>query len=217
MNHFKHAIALFALLFLIPVSAAAGISLKVSVVDGKLVKPYSGRVYVQIAPVTENGPVEPRLVGRWFNVPLIVAKDVSGWDGGAIALEDSALHYPSSVDDLAPGDYRAQAYVRLDKFSSNPGQGAADLVSAPVAFTHTEGPIRTWRWSLIVGLRSPRPKTRTGSSSLKCAPICSRISTALTIPCRRRSNCRKTGTRQRPPNIRCFIMSVAMAMITSRS
>lgn len=139
MNHFKHAIALFALLFLIPVSAAAGISLKVSVVDGKLVKPYSGRVYVQIAPVTENGPVEPRLVGRWFNVPLIVAKDVSGWDGGAIALEDSALHYPSSVDDLAPGDYRAQAYVRLDKFSSNPGQGAADLVSAPVAFTHTEG------------------------------------------------------------------------------
>jgi len=113
--------------------------LQVRVAPHLLGQPYAGRVYVQIMPVGDDSPPEPRLADRWFAPPAIYARDVDDWDGGALDLTDTPLHFPHPLSELPSGDYLAQAFIRLDRFSADPGRGKDDLISAALPFTLAPG------------------------------------------------------------------------------
>lgn len=108
----------------------------VTVADGLLSEPYSGRVYVT---VSENAATEPRLQSRWFDPPVTVVEDVEGWTGETpISLTADDLAHPMGLDDLAPGVYQAQAYIRLAPDSPDAGRGVGDLFSEPMEFVVAE-------------------------------------------------------------------------------
>lgn len=113
--------------------AAATPEISVRVADGKLAEPYVGRVYVQIAPAGRFAG-EPRLANRWMDPPVILALDVDDWDGEKLALTDAPLAFPMALNELEAGAYRAQAFLRMDRFSADPGQGIGDLFSKPADF-----------------------------------------------------------------------------------
>lgn len=115
------------------IEPAARSSVVVRLADGILAMPYTGRVYVQIAPLTEHAP-EPRLAERWMRPPMILARDVESWNGGPLPLHERALAFPGPIDDLEPGGYHAQAFIRLNPLSPEPGRGDGDAISPPLAF-----------------------------------------------------------------------------------
>ena len=98
--------------------------------EGVLTAPYTGRVYIS---VTQDGEQDPRLASRWFNPPLTVIEDVEGWSGTTpVDLDETDPSHPSSLGDLEPGTYQAQAYIRLNYDSPDAGRGAGDLYSEPM-------------------------------------------------------------------------------------
>jgi S-formylglutathione hydrolase FrmB len=112
----------------------------VSVDPGLLEEPYTGRVYVLLS---EDDETEPRLQGRWVDPPLTFVADVENWRGRApVALGTDPQAHPVALGEVEPGAYTAQAFIRLNPYSANAGQGAGDLYSAPVTVSVPEdGPL----------------------------------------------------------------------------
>ncbi|BCX47186.1 hypothetical protein HAHE_10940 [Haloferula helveola] len=119
--------------------APENLTIEVRVADGILAEPYTGRVYVQITPATDEQPPEPRLANRWVHPPMILAEDVEDWTGSTLDFHDAELSFPGPASELEPGEYRAQAFIRLNRFSADPGWGDGDAVSPPVTFSCEEG------------------------------------------------------------------------------
>jgi S-formylglutathione hydrolase FrmB len=108
----------------------AGISFSVRIDPSLMESPYTGRLYVVIAP---DSGIEPRLgVGNWFNPPQILAVDVDHLaPGEPVTIDGGQVSFPAAPEAIAPGTYVAQAFGRLNPDSPDPGRGAGDPISAP--------------------------------------------------------------------------------------
>lgn len=99
--------------------------------------PYTGRLYVVL---TREGGIEPRLmVGDWFDPAQILAVDVKDLaPGESVTIDGTQVSHPKSVGEIEPGAYVAQAFGRLSPDSPDPGRGAGDPISEPLAVEVTE-------------------------------------------------------------------------------
>lgn len=107
-------------------------------------RPISARVYVMLA--AGDSTAEPRLGPNWFNPEPFFARDVEDWKPGETARIDAAADgFPGPLDQLPPGQYRAQAVVRLNPDTAKIGTGEGNLHGPVVAFEsprkEEEGPI----------------------------------------------------------------------------
>jgi S-formylglutathione hydrolase FrmB len=93
--------------------------------------PFSGRVYVALSPWAQ-----PALYTRAFNwyhplqVFAIDATDIP--PGGSVLIGPGSLAYPAPFEQAEEGSFFAQAFVRINADSPEPGQGVGDLHSEPV-------------------------------------------------------------------------------------
>jgi len=101
--------------------------------EGADERPISARVYVMLA--AGDSTAEPRLGPNWFNPQPFFARDVENWrPGETVRIDGSADGFPGSLDELEPGQYRAQAVVRLNPDTAKIGTGEGNLHGPVVAF-----------------------------------------------------------------------------------
>lgn len=118
-----------------PVPDAPVVSrLRVVLDTATFTEPYSGRVYVVIAP--QGSPRPMTMMGDWFGPVQVVARDVTNIPPGGevefwIAVD--TLGYPLAFADLREGPYAIQAVARRALDSPNPGRGPGDAYSKPIA------------------------------------------------------------------------------------
>jgi hypothetical protein len=75
--------------------------------------PLSARVYVMLGPV--GGRSEPRFGPNWFRPQPFFTIEAKGWKSGEpLRFGASAAGFPGPLDTLEPGEYVAQAVVRLN-------------------------------------------------------------------------------------------------------
>ncbi|WP_165225025.1 alpha/beta hydrolase [Aquisphaera insulae] len=99
-----------------------------SIADGK---PITGRVYVMLGPVGSR--MEPRLGPNWFRPEPMFSSEVKDWRAGdAVRIDAKAVGYPKSLDAIEPGEYVAQAVVRINPDSANIGTGEGNLYGPAV-------------------------------------------------------------------------------------
>ncbi len=117
-------------------AAAADVSFEVVIPEG--VEAYTGRVYVALAPVGARG--EPRqAMHSWFSPPPVFAVDVEGVKpGDVVVIDESAMGHPVTTDKLEPGEWSAQAVLRISLDSPKAGTGAGDRYSAVTTITVPE-------------------------------------------------------------------------------
>ena len=108
--------------------ATADVSFEVVIPEG--VESYTGRVYVALAPAGGRG--EPRqAMHGWFNPPPVFAVDVEDAKAGdVVVIGADALGHPVTTDELEPGEWSAQAVLRINPDSPKAGTGAGDRYSA---------------------------------------------------------------------------------------
>lgn len=84
--------------------------------------PVSGRVYVFLGP--DRSSAEPRLGPDWFRPKPFFAVDAAGWKAGEpLRVDSKAAGFPDSLDRIPPGDYAAQAVLRLSRDTHRIGSG----------------------------------------------------------------------------------------------
>jgi len=141
--------------------------------EGKAIP--AARVYVMLAP--KGAKVEPRMGPNWFHPEPFFAVDVKGWNPGrSVVVDASADGFPAALDQLAPGDYRAQAVVRINPDTAEIGAGEGNLFGPVVEFSAPKKgsePIR-----LAVDQVVP-PKTFHETDRIKLAECPSPILTAF--------------------------------------
>lgn len=118
--------------------SSAQVSFSLSINKELRTEPYTGRVYIALA---QPGKGEPRLgMSAWFNSPPLFSLDVVDlMPGEAVVLNAEALFHPVPMADLEAGSWLVQGVARCSPDSPNPGTGAGDLVSEPVAFEFAVG------------------------------------------------------------------------------
>ncbi|MDG3003602.1 alpha/beta hydrolase-fold protein [Paludisphaera mucosa] len=95
--------------------------------------PITGRVYVMLA--AAGSPGEPRFGPNWFRPQPFFARDVRDWKPGeAVVIDAQAVGFPDAIDKLAPGDYRAQAVVRVNPDTAKIGDGEGNFFGPIVDF-----------------------------------------------------------------------------------
>ena len=102
--------------------------------------PLSARVYVMLAPgkTLKGQAAEPRLGPNWFRPQPFFAVEAKDWKPGeTLRIGASAAGFPGPLDQLEPGDYLAQAVVRLNLDTHKLGDGEGNLYgpAKPTAFT----------------------------------------------------------------------------------
>jgi len=124
------AAVFFALLFVVPASAGS-LSFSVKIDPAVHDQPYSGRLYIALAP---EGQGEPRqAMHAWFDPPPVFALDVTELDPGVwVDFTPPVIAHPIAMTDVPPGIWRVQAIARLNPDSPKPGLGAGDLCSEPM-------------------------------------------------------------------------------------
>ncbi len=76
--------------------------------------PISARVYVMLGPLVARA--EPRKGPDWFHPSPIFAVDAKDWrPGEPLKIDATASGFPVKLDAIKPGDYRAQAVIRLNR------------------------------------------------------------------------------------------------------
>ncbi|MFI4855261.1 MAG: hypothetical protein ACIAQF_09845, partial [Phycisphaerales bacterium JB065] len=100
-------------------TSAADVSFEVVIPEG--MESYSGRVYVALAPAGGRG--EPRqAMHGWFNPPPVFAVDVADAKAGdVVVIGADALGHPVTTDELEPGEWSAQAVLRINPDSPKAG------------------------------------------------------------------------------------------------
>ncbi len=93
--------------------------------------PISARVYVMLGPAEGLG--EPRNGPDWFNPQPFFAVEARDWKPGEpLKVGRDAAGFPGPLDSLKPGDYRAQAVVRLNPDTHALGDGAGNAYGPAV-------------------------------------------------------------------------------------
>lgn len=96
-------------------------------------KPISARVYVMLS--AGDSKTEPRLGPNWFNPQPFFGRDAKDWrPGETVRIDGEADGFPASLDELEPGQYRAQAVVRLNPDTAKIGTGEGNLFGPVVEF-----------------------------------------------------------------------------------
>lgn len=97
--------------------------------------PISARVYVMLGP---PDPARlPRLNQSWYEPAPIFALDAIDWKpGDPLVIDDRAAGFPGPLSRLAPGQYAAQAVIRLNPDAHDPGSGEGNAFGPVVRFTH---------------------------------------------------------------------------------
>lgn len=115
-------------------SAGAGAVFQITMAPELRREAVTGRVYVMLGPA--NGPGEPRFGPNWFQPRPFFAVDAKGWKpGGPLTVGPDAIGFPGRLDTLAPGEYRAQAVVRLNTDTHRIGDGEGNAFGPAVTFT----------------------------------------------------------------------------------
>ena len=89
-------------------------------------RPITARVYMMLEP--GGARLEPRLGPNWFRPQPFFAREVKDWKPGqAVRIDATAIGFPGPLSTLEPGEYTAQAVVRLnpDTHSIGTGEGNA--------------------------------------------------------------------------------------------
>lgn len=87
-----------------------------------LKRPISARVYVLLG-TGSSGP-EPRFGPDWFRPRPFFSRVVKDWKPGqTVRIDDSATGFPGPLSSLEPGEYSAQAVVRLNPDTHKIGNG----------------------------------------------------------------------------------------------
>ncbi len=122
-----------------PAQAVRASTFRITLDPSLFSEPYTGRVYVALAGESVRG--EPRQsMGEWGGGAQVLAIPVERMPpGGVINVDATALGCPNSYADIKPGRYRAQAIVKRNPDSPNPGRGPGDLSSKPVLVDFTPG------------------------------------------------------------------------------
>jgi hypothetical protein len=103
-------------------------------------QPITARVYVMFGPA--GAQREPRFGPDWFRPQPFFARDVKGWKPGApVAIDEEADGYPDRLDRLAPGDYVAQAVVRLNPDTHRIGDGEGNAYGPAVPVKLGDEPV----------------------------------------------------------------------------
>jgi len=112
--------------------------------------PISARVYVMLGPAKGLlAKKDPRFGPDWFRPQPFFAVDAKDWKPGEpLRFGADAAGFPGPLADLEPGEYAAQAVVRLnpDTHKLGDGEGNAFGPTTPVHFTvgpeAKEGPVK---------------------------------------------------------------------------
>ena len=117
--------------------ALAAVTFEVSRTAESHAKPFSGRVFVMLAP---EGAKSPKNGPDWFNPQPMFAVDVKDWAAdGSITLADGQglLSFPAPLAKLKPGKYAAQALMRVNmqthRLGNGPGNAFSDVAVLEVA------------------------------------------------------------------------------------
>ena len=90
-------------------------------------EPISARVYVMLSPIVAGGGgnrLEPRFGPDWFRPRPFFAVNAKGWKPGeSIEIGDDAMGFPGPLATLEPGEYQAQAVIRLNHDTHRIGDG----------------------------------------------------------------------------------------------
>ena len=111
------------------IAAGAAPEFEVRFTSGVHDGPISARVYVMLGPAkAEPGRrSEPRFGPDWFHPRPFFAVDARDWKPGEpLELGDSAAGFPGRLDTIAPGDYSAQAVIRLNPDTHKIGDGVGN-------------------------------------------------------------------------------------------
>ena len=85
--------------------------------------PISARVYVMLGPA-QGGRGEPRKGPDWFHPQPFFAVEAKDWKAGEpLRVGPDAVGFPGPLESLAPGDYAAQAVIRLNPDTHKLGDG----------------------------------------------------------------------------------------------
>jgi S-formylglutathione hydrolase FrmB len=84
--------------------------------------PISTRVYVMLEP--DRSSAVPRLGPDWFRPQPFFAVDAEGWKPGEpLRIDAKAVGFPDALDRIKPGQYAAQAVIRLNRDTHKIGDG----------------------------------------------------------------------------------------------
>jgi S-formylglutathione hydrolase FrmB len=101
--------------------------------------PVSARVYVMMSsarPLLGRSPKDPRFGPDWFRLGPIFAVEAKDWKPGEpLSLGPGALAFPSPIRELKPGEYRAQAVLRLNPDTHKLGDGEGNAYGPVVSIT----------------------------------------------------------------------------------
>ncbi len=110
-----------------------GLSFKVTCSTSVQSKPISARVYVMLAP--DRPSAEPRLGPNWFRPEPFFAMDVENWKPGEpLRIDDRAVGFPGSLNEIETGQYAIQAVVRLNRDTHRIGDGEGNAYG-PIVHT----------------------------------------------------------------------------------
>ena len=114
--------------------------------------PVSARVYVMLGPagkpLTGKARPDPRIGPDWFRPQPIFAVEAKGWaPGEPLRVGDDAVGFPAAPSALEPGEYVAQAVVRLNPDTHKLGDGEGNAFGPVVPVTvgpgaRDAGPVR---------------------------------------------------------------------------
>ena len=122
-----------ALLIQSAVIAAEPTTFEVSYTPAISRDPISARVYVMLGPAQSFR--EPRFGPDWFNTKPFFAVDAKNWKPGEpLKFGADSLGFPGPLESLKPGDYAAQAVVRLNPDTHSLGDGEGNAYSPVVKF-----------------------------------------------------------------------------------
>ncbi len=101
--------------------------------------PISTRVYVMLGPAKPalgSTRSEPRFGPNWFRPQPFFAVEVKDLKPGEVVLiDENAAGYPGPLSALEPGEYQAQAVIRLNPDTHRLGDGEGNAYGPMVTFT----------------------------------------------------------------------------------
>lgn len=114
-------------------TAESGTTFEVSYVPEAHAGPFTGSVYVMLGPAGGGG--QPRFGPNWFNPQPFFRVEAREWrPGEPLRFDDTAIAFPGPLSGLKPGQYVAQAVMRLNIDTHDVGNGEGNAYSEPATF-----------------------------------------------------------------------------------
>jgi Putative esterase len=94
-------------------------------------RPITARVYVMLEP--GGSRLEPRLGPNWFRPQPFFSREVKDWKPGqTVRIDSTAIGFPGPISTIEPGEYTAQAVVRLNLDTHDIGTGEGNAYGPTV-------------------------------------------------------------------------------------